>query len=274
VIHDGMTGREIFEASKAYWKEYYKNRPKNRGIVHKPKPLVNGCNCDGAGWYMLDVDPMDYRHGQLQRCECNGKGTSFRKSLQAFANDTFDTFDVNRPLAEYKTATHTMTVDFQQKRLMMAYNTLKSDVFDNGTSYYVFGNVGCGKSHLARAWAIQYAEQGYNVMYRIMPNLVDELRSAVKTNTVDRIIDQLTYADALVIDDVGAEEDQSDWIRGRIFRVIEGRMGKKTLYTSNLDPTELFNRLDERIADRINQSKRLWLPFQSYRQIIRDRGTK
>lgn len=272
VIHDGMTGREIFEASKAYWKEYYKNKPKNRQIIHRPKPLVNGCNCDGAGWYYLEVDPADYRYRQLQRCSCNGRGTSFRRSLEVFANDTFDTFDINRPLTEYATSTHTVTVDFQQKRLHGAYNALRSDVFDNGKSYYLFGNVGCGKSHLARAWAIMYSDLGYNVKYRIMPNLVDELRSSVKNGTVDRIIDELIYADILVIDDVGAEEDQSDWIRGRFFRIIEGRTHKKTLYTSNLDPSELFNKLDERIADRINQSQRLWLPFQSYRQVLRQRG--
>lgn len=274
VITPGMTGKEVFEASKKYWAEYYESRPKgNRKTTYRSKPLTNGCNCDGAGWYYLDVDPADYRYRVLQRCDaCNSAGNSFRESLQAFRNDTFDSFDLDRPMADYQSGKTAITERFQRSAVQRAYKALKEDNPSDSMSYYVWGNVGSGKSHLARAWAIMHADAGYNVVYRIMPNLVDELRSAVKTNQVDTIIDKLVYCDMLVIDDIGAEEDQSDWIRGRLFRIVDGRTNKKTVYTSNLDPQELYNRMDERLADRINQCQRLWLPLQSYRQVIRERG--
>jgi DNA replication protein DnaC len=113
---------------------------------------------------------------------------------------------------------------------------------------------------------------GYSVRYRMMPALVDELRSSVKNNNTESIIESLINADILVLDDIGSEDDHSEWIRGRMLRIIDARMNKKTLYTSNLDSVDLFNKLDERIADRINQSQRLWLPLQSYRQLIREKG--
>lgn len=273
IIRDGMTGREVYEASKAYWKAHYANRTK-RKAVYRTLPWVNGCKCQGAGWYMLDVDPADYRYGVLQRCDCNANrsGQNFRASLQAFADDTFETFDLNRPTEAYKSGTYTITAEFQQQRLRKAYDTLCGDEYSNGISYYVWGNVGCGKSHLARAWAIRYADMGYSVRYRMMPALVDELRSSVKNGNTEAIIDSLINADILVLDDIGSEDDHTEWIRGRMLRIIDARMNKKTLYTSNLDTVDLFNKLDERIADRINQSQRLWLPLQSYRQLIREKG--
>ena len=272
IIHDGMTGREVFEASKKYWAEYYKNRAKKRKVVYRTQPWIVGCKCEGAGWYLLDVDKADYRHGQLQRCQCNGAGTSFKKSLDVFGDDTFDTFDLARPMANYRSGEHTITADFQKQRLQKAFDVLSNDEYGNGKSYYLWGNVGCGKSHLARAWAIRFSEMGCGVMYRILPSLIDELRHAVKLNTVDTIIERLANVDVLVLDDVGAEDDHSDWIRGRIFRIIDGRTHRKTLYTSNVDPADLYDKLDERIADRINQAQRLWMPLQSYRQVIREKG--
>jgi DNA replication protein DnaC len=271
VVHQGMTGKEVYEASKAYWKDYYQNRAKKRKVVtlNRTKPWANGCKCDGAGWYMLDVDPMDFRYRQLQRCSCNGAGQSFRHALQAFAEDTFDTFDVDRKLAPFNAGGVSIAVDMQKRMLTKAYNTLANDDISNGKSYYLWGLVGCGKSHLARAWGIRFAEMGYSVEYRAILNLVGELMGAIKDKRVEQVINALINAEILIIDDIGAESEQSDFIRSCILRIIDGRMKKKTLYTSNVDPVDLHTVMDERIADRINQSTRLWLPLQSYRQLLR-----
>jgi DNA replication protein DnaC len=273
IVREGMTGREVYEASKAYWADFYANRAVRRTMKYTSKPLVAGCNCDGAGWYYLDVVPSDYRYKVLQRCECtaNRNGEAFRQALQAFSEDTFDTFDVNRPVSDYKIGTHNVPADYQKKSIMKAYTQLSNDDFANKMSYYVWGNVGSGKSHLARAWAIRFADMGYSVVYRHMPTLVDEMRTSVKNNGVDILVDKLINCDILVIDDIGAEEDQSDWVRGRFLRIVDGRNGKKTVYTSNIEPSDLYNRMDERVADRINQCQRLWLPLQSYRSILRER---
>lgn len=264
-----MTGKEVFEASKAYWEEYYSSRVR-RKITYRTKPWVDGCKCDGAGWYMVDVDPSDYRYNQLQRCTCNGAGKSFIGALSAFADDRFDTFDMNRPLAEFSAGEYTISIDMQKRQLQKTVQKLSTDEVDNKISYYLWGNVGCGKSHLARAWGIRFAEMGYRVEYRNMLNLVGEFHAALKTRTVEDVIQTLTSADMLIIDDIGAENDQSEWIRSNMLRVIDSRTHRKTLYTSNIDPVDLYNTMDERVADRINQSTRLWLPLQSYRQVIRE----
>lgn len=271
VVTPDMTGEEVYNASKAYWKDYYQNRARKRKtvILNRTKPFINGCKCDGAGWYMLDVDPMDYRYRQLQRCSCNGAGQTLRHALQAFAEDTFDTFDVNRKLEPFNAGGITISVDTQKRMLTRAYNTLFNDDFSKPTSYYLWGLVGCGKSHLARAWGIKFAELGHSVEYRAILNLVGELMGAVKDKRVEQVISNMINADILIIDDIGAESEQSDFIRSCILRIIDGRMKKKTLYTSNVDPVDLPTIMDERIADRINQSTRLWLPLQSYRQLLR-----
>jgi DNA replication protein DnaC len=271
VVTPSMTGEEVYEASKAYWKDYYQNRAKKRKAVtlNRTKPWVDGCKCDGAGWYMLDVDPMDYRYRQLQRCICNGSGQSFRHSLHTFAEDTFESFDIERKLEPFNAGGITINTDTQKRMLLRAYNTLLNDDIANTTSYYLWGLVGCGKSHLARAWGIKYADAGYSVEYRAMLNLVGELMNAIKEKRVEHVISTMIDADILIIDDIGAESEQSDFIRSCVLRIIDGRMRKKTLFTSNVDPADLHTVMDERIADRINQSTRLWLPLQSYRKLLR-----
>jgi hypothetical protein len=52
---------------------------------------------------------------------------NFRASLQAFADDTFETFDLNRPTEAYKSGTYTITAEFQKQRLQKAYDTLCGD---------------------------------------------------------------------------------------------------------------------------------------------------
>ena len=120
VVTPSMTGEEVYEASKAYWKDYYQNRAKKRRAVtlNRTKPWVDGCKCDGAGWYMLDVDPMDYRYRQLQRCICNGSGQSFRHSLHTFAEDTFESFDIDRKLEPFNAGGITINVDTQKRMLL------------------------------------------------------------------------------------------------------------------------------------------------------------
>jgi len=271
VITPGMTGREVYEASKAYWGDYYKNRVKsNRAVsLTRTKPWVEGCKCDGAGWYMLDVDPMDYRYRQLQRCQCNGAGGAFRNSLHLFNTETFEAFDVARKMEPFRSGGVLISVEMQQRLITKAYDTLIDDSHNNGKSFYLWGNVGCGKSHLARAWAMMFAERGLSVEYRAILNLIGELMAAVKDRRVEQVIQSMIDTDILVIDDIGAESEQSDFVRSCILRIIDGRMKKKTLYTSNIDPNDLRNMMDERIADRINQSTRLWLPLQSYRNLLR-----
>lgn len=55
----------------------------------------------------------------------------------------------------------------------------------------------------------------------------------------------------VVIDDLGAERDPTAFVADSIYRLCNGRMGKWTVFTSNLDLPEIARQIDERVASRL-----------------------
>jgi len=76
--------------------------------------------------------------------------------------------------------------------------------------------------------------------------LADQLRYGEYSRTQD-----VCNAWFLVLDDIGSEYDPSGFLAGRIDRIINGRLGKWTIVTSNLDVKGIARELDTRIADRM-----------------------
>lgn len=57
--------------------------------------------------------------------------------------------------------------------------------------------------------------------------------------------------DLLVIDDVGSEHDPSGFVLSKLDRILNSRLGKWTVLTSNLSLRDIAGKLDARIASRI-----------------------
>ena len=99
----------------------------------------------------------------------------------------------------------------------------------------------------------------FRKMYRFIsvPGLLMEIKSSYDINsslTEQGIIREYTNIPVLILDDIGSEKP-TEWVRERLNMIIYERnlRGLKTIYTSNLSPDELQERLDERITSRIHQ---------------------
>ena len=57
----------------------------------------------------------------------------------------------------------------------------------------------------------------------------------------------------LVIDDIGAEHDPNGFAKARLDELIDGRLGKWTVITTNLSLAEIHEKLDGRIASRMKR---------------------
>jgi len=139
---------------------------------------------------------------------------------------------------------------------------------------YLYGNVGCGKTHLACAIAnevidnlqirddsAEYAAK-YNDVSRITQRMIrvttsTEMLEAIRKSFNDpennaQILDACKHARLLVLDDLGAEKP-SDWVRERLFELFDYRNAEQlpTVITSNLAPKQIAAQLGDRIADRI-----------------------
>lgn len=140
-------------------------------------------------------------------------------------------------------------------------------------SYYLEGDVGVGKSHMAVALLRQYIESlepEYNEatttfyfddikslcpIFIEVPELLLEIRDSYKEKSSmseKEIVDYYTKTPFLVLDDLGTEK-ASEFSTLMIYLIINRRCtsGKTTVITSNLSLVDIKERLSERISSRI-----------------------
>lgn len=115
------------------------------------------------------------------------------------------------------------------------------------------GPVGTGKTFLAACVANAVIDQGYRVLMTNFANVANALQS---TWEKDAYIRDLVKYDLLILDDLGAERKNSEYMQEIVFNVIDARYraGGPVIVTTNLTPEELTQSADmgySRIYDRI-----------------------
>lgn len=134
---------------------------------------------------------------------------------------------------------------------------------DNPVSLLLIGNYGTGKSHLSVSITKELMEKDFTCIFISTPKLMSKIRSTYNKEsefTEEQIIDQLSKVDCLVLDDIGAEStkqgdgNQHTWATSKIFEIIDNRIGKHTIFTSNYEPKELQERLGGRNFSRMMES--------------------
>lgn len=111
-----------------------------------------------------------------------------------------------------------------------------------------FGTPGNGKSHLARAVQRSLDADGWATLFLDWPQLVEIAKATFnqrpadgsqRAASIDGIVRAAVNADLVVLDEIGAG-DLTDWeFKTLLFPIINGRQGKKTIYTTNLSPDRL-----------------------------------
>lgn len=111
------------------------------------------------------------------------------------------------------------------------------------------GSYGLGKSHLAFSIAQRVKELGHVVIFITMPELLNILRDSYgkKGYSEVEIINACKDADLLVLDDMGAEYVKQDdgresWAADKIFQIVNARMDKPNVFTTNLKSKELAHK--------------------------------
>lgn len=127
------------------------------------------------------------------------------------------------------------------------------------------GNPGTGKSHLAMS--MLKVVNGYSDPYRkCLFVSIDEVLRKIRGTFNNRdskyteqyVVDLLTSADLLVIDDLGAEigavgtdKQASDFVSKILYSIVNGRMDKPTIITTNLSSKELARTYDNKLISRL-----------------------
>ncbi|MBN6186428.1 ATP-binding protein [Aneurinibacillus sp. BA2021] len=124
---------------------------------------------------------------------------------------------------------------------------------DESKNLLLTGDYGVGKSHLAVSVLKRLIERGFTGIFITVPELLTKIRSTYNRDshhTELELLETIKGVDCLVLDDIGTENG-SDWAVSKLFEVVDGRLGKHTIYTTNLDSIALERKIGERNFSRL-----------------------
>lgn len=229
--------------------------------------------CKGAGFVRRDLPPDHPDFGRAVPCECKRQELVERRreelrrisNLKMLKDQTFATF---RPEGLG------LNVE-KQSNLQQAYEVCRRYAQNPEGWLILIGGYGCGKTHLSAAVANYQLEQGTEVLFVVVPDLLDHLRATFNpTSTVgyDERFEQIRNAPLLILDDLGTHA-ATPWAQEKLYQIINYRYNAElpTVITTNHDLEEIDVRMRSRLVDPA-MSKILTILAPDYRQSGVDQG--
>jgi DNA replication protein DnaC len=124
--------------------------------------------------------------------------------------------------------------------------------------FFLYGEVGSGKSRLLRGFCLKWARNHKTCQFWPVHDLIRKFKEFdMGTAHQKAFRRQLTHCDILVIDDFGAE-NTTDFVQGELLSIIDERCNRAgSLHvTSNIGPTEIADQYGIRIFDRMRMMTR------------------
>lgn len=199
--------------------------------------------CKGAGWLRVEVPFGHPFFGRPVQCECLMAQMEERKlgelmqlsALEPFRDKTFENFDRN------------------VAGVSRAYDEARKFARDPKGWLLLIGPYGCGKTHLATAIANEVVRNRHPVLFTIIPDLLDHLRSTfAPTSTIqyDELFEGVRKAGLLILDDLGTES-ATPWAREKLYQIFNHRYNERipTVITTNRNLNEIDDRIRSRMTD-------------------------
>ncbi len=153
----------------------------------------------------------------------------------------------------------------QRRSLKEAFDAAKIFAEHPSGWLYLAGPTGVGKTHLAAAIISECIKQDRSVLFRFIPDLLDELRRSYGSGSeksFDRAFSQVRDAALLVLDDLGTEASTS-WAEEKLYQLIVHRHDAMlpTVFTSRIaletigeSETRITTRYSEAIVSRLSDA--------------------
>ncbi len=163
---------------------------------------------------------------------------------------------------------------FETKRYAINYIKSFSKISsEQRHNLLIMGNPGVGKTHIAVAIARTLKDKGFLVGFLTTGTLLAKIKATYQkgaSKTEEDIFKDLKKFDLLVLDDLGSEarsKDEFDWSKNKLFEIINLRIGKPTVYTTNFNEEHLPTAVGERVFSRLyNNTKFIELVSEDYRK--------
>lgn len=239
-------------------------------LLKELKELDEVCSKHGSHLFQLrDMKPFckecvdekkqaDNERMAKEATEAYLKRTSFGwlDRLSIFADDT-----VRSNRFENYLEVDEETRNNKQMARRIAKDYLDGKVFNT----FMSGKPGAGKTFLSMS-ILRAVNENSNPYRKCLFVSVDELMRLIKDSfnnkqspyTEMAMIERLTKADILVLDDCGAETGAigtgkiaTDFTTKTLYAIMNGRMDKSTILTTNLSSRELSNMYDQKLLSRM-----------------------
>ena len=165
--------------------------------------------------------------------------------------------------------------DGSLKRAADACARMVADMRSGSTPYWLTltGAQGCGKTMLAfqvfdQARAINPGRASLWIGERRRPRCYwytePDFADAIRTDT--RLPEYLADDYLVLIDDLGTARERFEHVADALYRLANARLGKWTLWTSNLTHAEIADKIDQRLASRLirDANKGIRITAQDY----------
>jgi DNA replication protein DnaC len=177
--------------------------------------------------------------------------------------------------AGFKTYQQTNSITTKALNEAVAYvRDFKNSKPEDRFNLLMMGNPGTGKTHLSVAIAKNLRESGFVVGFVTTGKLLAMIKETYQQGaerSENNILKDISKFDLLVLDDLGAEgASDNQWAQGRLFDIINNRLGKPTVYTTNFNDLTISQAVGERIASRLYvNTKFIDLYTDDYRKRLR-----
>jgi DNA replication protein DnaC len=173
-----------------------------------------------------------------------------------------------------------------QQALFKAMDYADTFQLDEPSNLLLYGGYGVGKSHLAYSICKVLKAKGYSAVFVSMPKMLTMLKDTYNGHDRSRLhtlpgefqsvteadmLGVLSKVDLLVIDDIGAQkaskkDDGETWATEKMFEIIDGRAGRHSVFTTNLELESLRVNVGERNFSRMmDHAQLLKLVSDDYR---------
>ncbi|MGN1412356.1 MAG: ATP-binding protein [Oscillospiraceae bacterium] len=226
--------------------------------VSKPKAMCEFCGTEkkygklevlGRTFYIavLQCDCYQKEKLKLQMIEENEKIQENLYRFRKFSNLSKKEFTFNN--WEHNQYTQPAEECFR------VFKEFSSSYHLGSQGMIVYGEAGCGKTHLSIALATELANRGVKTVFKNIPTLFEEIfdtfnNSEIKTSDV---INPIIESDVVILDDLGAEKP-SDFVKSKLYYIINALYNNNAtvIVTSNIDNvSDLKNCVGFRAYDRL-----------------------